>query len=69
MERLAGAVLLQAIKDWESQKYQSDICEFLTSDWFSILVEAAGLEMEPAAIKSQIESGSYQQVSMRAAYR
>ena len=70
MERLASAILIQAVKDWEIEKDKAEILAFLASDWFEMLVEAAGLERDRApAIRAQFETRTYQPVSLRAAYR
>ena len=70
MERLAGAVLIQMIEDWERGKDEVGIQAFLKSEWFETLVEAAGLERESAQnIRVQLVTGTYTRVSLRAAYR
>jgi len=67
MERLTGAILLKAIEDWDDPKHRSEIEEFLESDWFNALAEV--LNLNPAAIRDQLRQGSYQRLSIRAAYR
>lgn len=68
MERLICAILLKAVQDWEKPKKRSEIEEFLNSEWFNELVEE-GLHIKPDVIRSQIFSGSYQRIDIRAAYR
>lgn len=66
MNQLLGAILLQAVKDLDDQKFESDAKEFFTSEWFEILAEE--LEINPASIRKQILDGSYQRVVIRAGY-
>lgn len=68
MERLIGAILLQTIKDWQDDtNRRPEIQEFLQSPWFAVLAD--GLQIDPGSIRVQLESESYQQLSLRSAYR
>jgi predicted ATP-dependent Lon-type protease len=67
MKRLAGAILIQTLKDHKSDKYKEDIIVFIRNDWFEVLANTVG--MDPNSIRNQIETSSYQKVSLRAAYR
>ena len=67
MEQLIGAILLQAVKDLEDQKFESEAKEFFKSNWFEFL--AVELEMDPVSIREQILANSYQHVNIRAGYR
>lgn len=67
MERLIGAILLKAVQDWDNPKYQSDIENFIRSEWFNILIE--GLELDLENIRAQLTSRGYQCLDIRAAYR
>ena len=67
MDRLAGAILIQMLKDWERGKDRDEIREFLSSAWFQQLADAVG--MDPKDICSCMVSGSYNSAKLRAAYR
>lgn len=66
MNQLLGAILLQAVKDLDDQKFESDAQEFFNSNWFAILAEE--LEIDPASIKKQVFEGSYKRIPIRAGY-
>jgi hypothetical protein len=65
--RLIGAILIQAIKDWDHPEYRVEVQEFLRSRWFGELVEA--IELEPADLRSMLKSGQIRPETLRAAYR
>jgi hypothetical protein len=67
MKRLLGAVLLKTVQDWNNPNYQLEIEEFMNSEWFEVII--SGLELDANEIRSQLKSGTYRHVSMRAAYR
>ena len=70
MERLAGAIIIQAAKDWGDETKQPEIQEFLASPWFNDLVELAGFEAkQAAALRSKLITGNYTKVEIRATYR
>lgn len=69
MNSLAGAILLQALKDREKDGYRSDVREFLKSDWFTDLAEGVGFhetELEP--IRAKAERGSFDRSMLRSPY-
>ena len=69
MENLARAVLLQALKDQDKPKYQTDVQEFLKSGWFFDVVELAGFdETEFKHIRTSIERGSFDRTKLRSPY-
>ncbi|MFC1878762.1 hypothetical protein ACFLZW_02500 [Chloroflexota bacterium] len=67
MERLASAILIQTVKDWNDESKRPEIRSFMTSTWFVTVVEMAGLD--PGSIRAKLESGSFANISLRAAYR
>lgn len=67
MEQLIRAIMLQAVKDLEDHKFESDAKEFFKSNWFDALAE--GLEMDPVSIREQVLANTYQRVNIRAGYR
>jgi hypothetical protein len=70
MERLAAAIILQALRDWEKSEHQTELEEFLSSSWFATLIEAAGLDVaHTSAIRDKILSGQYERLPLRASYR
>lgn len=38
-ENLANAIIIQAIKDYESPRYRSSIRKFFRSEWFEVLTK------------------------------
>ena len=72
MKQLVQAVLLQAVKDLERDRFWSDAKSFFHSDWFITLAEIAGLddlELDPKSIQRQVDAGTYTRVPIRAVYR
>ncbi len=72
MKQLVHAVFLQAVKDLERNRFQSDAKNFFCSDWFITLAEIAGLdnlELDPKSIQQQVDAGTYTRVPIRATYR
>jgi hypothetical protein len=67
MERLASAILIQAIKDWEDEDRHPEIWAFLGSTWFENLAEMAGIT--PEVVRTKLVAGTYARVNLRAAYR
>jgi len=67
MNQLISAILLQAMKDLNDTKFESDVKEFFKSNWFEVLAEE--LEMDPVSIREQVLADSYQRVDIRAGYR
>jgi hypothetical protein len=66
MNQLIGAILLQAVKDLEDHKFESDAKEFFKSNWFEVLAEE--LEMNPVSMREQVLANSYQHLNIRAGY-
>jgi hypothetical protein len=67
MERLAGAILLKAVEDWDDPRNRSEIDDFLDSPFFEAITDLLGLD--PQDIRLQLRTGKYQRLNMRAAYR
>ena len=69
-ERLAAAIILQAIRDWEKGKDRAKIEEFFHSDDFDCFLK--WLSLDPIAIRNKLDSQSYDRQiaqNFRAAYR
>ncbi len=70
LTRLAGAVLLKAVKDLDNEKSQSEVFPFVESEWFSELAQIAGFSGNEAdRIQEKIPVGRYERCDIRAAYR
>jgi hypothetical protein len=67
MNRLAGAILIQAIKDLKKGELQEDVLDFVNSEWFEDL--ASVVNMNAHLMRSQIKDNSFNDISLRAAYR
>jgi hypothetical protein len=70
MKRLASAILIQTVKDWDDEAKRPEIREFLSSPWFDDLAELAGFEAkQTAAIRAKLIAGDFGKGALRAAYR
>ena len=68
MKNLSAAILIQAVKDLETDGFQEEVMAFVQSKWFEILAEGAGVSHEDA--RNQVLTGTYNKnVNFRAAYR
>lgn len=67
LERLAAAIILKTVEDWQNPKNHSEIEEFLESDWFEELTEM--LQLESRTIRTQLREGNFERLNIRAAYR
>lgn len=65
--RLIGAILIQAVKDWQQPTRKEEISEFLHTPWFAELTEA--LEMDQTILREKLITGEVKVTTMRAAYR
>ncbi|MHC1733413.1 MAG: hypothetical protein AB9888_15450 [Bacteroidales bacterium] len=66
-KRLAGAVLLQAVKDWKNEEHKQEVAEFLSSTWGMTITSMVNLS--PERINKKLFSGEYASVPIRAGYR
>jgi len=68
MERLAAAILLRAVEEWEDPEKHFDIERFLKSEWFDELVEF--VQLDPKEVRCQFLEGTYKkEIDTRSAYR
>lgn len=66
-QRLIGAILIQAVKDWEKGTHQAEVREFLDSAWFTELSTA--LDFDHTSMRDKILSGQVAGRAIRSAYR
>lgn len=68
MERLAAAILLKAVEEWQDPQKHSEIEIFLKSEWFKELAEVA--QVNPSVIREKLLSDTYhKEINTRSAYR
>ena len=65
--RLIGAILIQAVKDWQQPTFQEDVSEFLDTRWFEELTEA--LDLDQVVLRHKLIAGEVHIQAIRAAYR
>jgi hypothetical protein len=58
MKSLVSAIVLQAVRDLEKDRFRSDAWEFFNSDWFETIAEV--LELDPVSMKKTIQTGKIQ---------
>ena len=69
MKALAAAVLIRAAKDRDKPEFQTDVQEFLKSDWFFDVAELAGFEEDEfRPIRTSIERGGFDRSKLRSPY-
>ena len=72
MEKLALAVILRRLKDLDHPRLRHDALKFFSSAEFLFWADVAKLQdinLDPMAIQQQVNTGTYQRVSIRASYR
>ena len=66
-QRLIGAILIQAVKDWEKGTHRAEVREFLNSPWFTELSTA--LDFDHNSMREKIICGQVAGQPIRSAYR
>lgn len=69
-QRLAGAVVLNAVKDFKDRKYQEEVVRFIASQWFGDLAAIAGFsDQEVESLRQKIFNEDYEDRKFFAPYR
>lgn len=66
-KRIAGAVLLQAVKDWQLDDYRQEVATFLSSNWGKTV--AGLLDLNSQSLNEKLLLGNFSSISTRAPYR
>lgn len=65
--RLISALIIRMLQDWEQEYYRHEIRAFMSTPYFENMVEA--LDLDPAFIRNQIESGQFNIENIHSVYR
>ena len=66
MKSLVSAIVLQAVRDLEKDRFRSDAWEIFNSDWLETIAEV--LELDQVSMKKTIQTGKIQNQNFRSVY-